>query len=418
MKLYDVIKKEKLEKEGVVEKVEKVEERPLEEKVFIKKRKKFSIKLIGTLSLIIGLVVILYLLGMRFVYAKIVVSERHIPFSFDKIKIELEEEKVADAGRLSFQVMSVDSSVTKQVYASGLQQSNVKAKGKIIIFNEYSSTSRAIKSGTTVTSAEGKKYLTQANVTVPGFTTVNGVKKAGISQEVTVLAAAVGEEYNTEGTTFTISGYNSNQLYGRSAGAVRGGEEGMAHILTEKEKEDASFSLQANLAERLKRETRAAIPAEYITFPNLQIMSIEKDSLVFRGSSIKFPASIEGKMVTYLIPKNDLERVLANKIIVDQTYPNVTIPTIQNLIVEPLSSLSSDINKLPESITITISGEGTLVTKVSPEKIRQAVLGIPRKAFSVAMQSIAEIEEARFVFYPFWAPFFPNISSRINIIIN
>lgn len=82
-----------------------------------------------------------------------------------------------------------------------------------------------------------------------------------------------------------------------------------------------------------------------------------------------------------------------------------------------MSSLSTNIEKIPDTITIAISGEGTIVTKVSPEKVRQAVLGIPRKAFELAMQSIAEIEEARYVFYPFWAPFFPSIQDRITVII-
>lgn len=420
MKLYDVIKKEKMEKSGIIEVAppEYPEELFTEKKVKLpKKRKKLSLRTIGLISLIIFILAGLYLLGMRFVFAKVIIKERIIPFSFDRIQFELEEEKIADPGRLSFQVMSVDATTTKQVYASGLQQSNTKASGKVVIFNEYSTSPRTIKSGTTLTSADGKKYVTQAAVTVPGFTTVNKVKKAGTSPEVTVVAAATGESYNTAGTSFTVSGYTSSQIYARSAGAIKGGEAGMAHVLTEKEKEDAMLSLQAGLAERLKRETRAAIPPEYITFPNLQVIDIDKNSLVLKGSTISFPASIEGKMVSYLIARDDLERALASKLISEQTYPDVVIPTIEKLTVEPLSSLSTNIDKIPETITIAISGEGTIVTKVSPEKVRQVVLGIPRKAFEIAMQSISEIEEARYVFYPFWAPLFPSIQDRITVII-
>lgn len=423
MKLYDVIKKERMAKSGVIEvgtpeyPKEFFEPDTKKEIHPPKKKKRFSMRTIGVMALIIGVVALLYIIGMRFVYARIIISERHIPFSFDHVKIELEEESVAAPGRLSFQVMSVNTTATKQVYASELQQGNTKASGRVVIFNEYTTAARTIKSGTTITAADGKKYVTQANVTVPGYTTVNKVKKAGTSPEVRVTAAAVGESYNTEGTSFTISGYKADQIYARSAGAITGGEAGMVHILSEKEKEDAVFSLQANLAERLKRETRAAIPADYITFPNLQLISIDKNSLVIKGAGIKFPASVDGDMVSYLIPRKELEKVLASKVVVDQTYPDVVIPTLENLVIDPVTSLSGDIDKIPEVITVSVSGEGTLVTKVSPERVKQSVLGIPRKAFALAMQSITEIEEARFIFYPFWAPFFPSVQDRITVII-
>jgi len=421
MKLYDVIRKEQLEKKGQVIEVQKPEyssEVTTNYTSFTEgPERTFSWRKMIVILGAVGFIALLYVLGMKFVYARATVTERHIPFSFDRMQLEMEEEKSAGPGRLSFQVMVVDTEVTRQVYASSLQQSNSRASGSIVIFNEYSTKALTIKKGTTVTGENGKKYTTQAAITVPGYTTVNKLKKAGTSPQVAVTAADVGESYNAEGTSFTVSGYNSKQLYARSSGAITGGEAGIAHVLTDADRESAILTLQADLAEKLKRETRTAIPSEYVTFPNLQFITIDRDSLTIKGNDIKFPASMKGTMVSYLIHRDTLESAIASKIISDRVYPDVSIPALGDIVVEPISAIPTDPTKVPDTLTISLSGSGILITKVSLEKVRQAVLGIPRKSFAAKLQTIPEIEEARYTLYPFWAPFFPSIQDRITVIV-
>ena len=420
MKLYDVIRKEQLDKKnGVVEinTPEYSSEVTTNYTPFDIPRRRSSWRTILVIAGAIMFIAVLYVVGMKFVYARITVTERHIPFSFDRMQLEMEEEKTAGTGRLSFQVMVVSSEVTRQVYASALAQSNTKSSGNIVLFNEYSTKAISIKKGTTVTATTGKKYITQAAISVPGYTTVNKVKKAGTSAQVQVVAAEVGASYNAEGTSFTVSGYNSKQVYGRSAGAITGGEAGIAHVLTEEDRESAILTLQADLAEKLKRETRAAIKDEYVTFPNLQFITIDRDSLTIKGNDIKFPASIKGTMVSYLINRDMLEGAVASKIVSDHVYSDVAIPALGDIAVEPISAIPTDATQVPETLTISLSGTGTLITKVPEEKIRQSVIGIGRKSFAATLQPIPEIDEARYVLYPFWAPFFPTIEDRITVIV-
>lgn len=420
MKLYDVIRKEQLEKKTGVIEVSTPEYSPeitTNYSTSNKNTKKFSWRMIVVFSIGIFFIAMLYLLGMKFVYARVTVTERHIPFSFDRMQLEMEEEKTAGAGRLSFQVMVVSSEVTRQVYASSLQQSNTKATGNIVMFNEYSTKTITIKKGTTITATTGKKYTTQAAVTVPGYTTVSKLKKAGTSASVAVTAAEVGEGYNAEGETFTVTGYNSKQFYARSSGAITGGEAGIAHVLTDEDKESAILTLQADLAEKLKRETRAAIKDEFVTFPNLQFITIDRDSLTIKGNDIKFPASIKGTMVSYLISRDMLEGVIASKVVSDHVYPSVAIPALGDIVVEPISAIPTDATKVPDTLTISLSGSGILITKAPLEKINQAVLGITRKNFAATLQSIPEIDEARYTLYPFWAPFFPRTAEKITVLV-
>ncbi|MFZ4500188.1 MAG: hypothetical protein ACOYMZ_01670 [Minisyncoccia bacterium] len=418
MKLYDVIRKEELEKDGTTLEEINTPEYPEElqrTRHSHRPRRKFSWRSLAVIAGAVIFIALLYVVGMKLVHARVVVTERHIPFSFDRMQLDMEEEKIADADRLSFQAMVVTTDVTRQIYASALKQSNTRASGKVVLFNENSTKAVTIKSGTTLTGANGKKYTTQSAVTISGYTTANKVKKAGTSPQVTVTAVDVGSTYNTDGTSFTVAGYTSKQIYARSTGSITGGEAGMAHVLTESDKEEAILSLQADLAEKLKRETRAAIPAEYITFPNLQFITIDRDSLTIQGSAIKFPASIKGTMVSYLIRRDLLESAIAAKVVNDRTYPAVSIPALGDIDVEPISAIPTDATKVPDTLTISLSGTGTLITNVNTEKVAQSVLGVPRGSFTTALASVAEIEEARYTLYPFWAPFFPRNQERITV---
>lgn len=418
MKLYDVIRKEALQKKGTAVEEINTPEYTSDLNTGYTSRippRKFSWRTLIVIAGAIIFIATLYVVGMKLVYATVTVTQRHIPFSFDRMQLDMEEEKSADTGRLSFQAMVVSTDVTRQIYASGLQQSNTKAAGKVVLFNEYSTKARTVKAGTTLTAANGKKYVTQSAVSVPGYTMVNKVKKAGTSAQIAVSAAGVGESFNTDGTSFTISGFTSKQIYARSAGPITGGEAGMAHTLSESDREDAILTLQADLAEKLKRETRAAIPAEYITFPNLQFISIDRDSLTIKGDAIKFPASIKGTMVSYLIRRDFLESAIASKVVSDHIYPEVSIPALGDIVVEPVSAIPTDPTKVPDTLTISLSGTGTLITTMPTDKVAQSVLGIPRRSFTTALSSVAEIDEARYTLYPFWAPFFPNIRERITV---
>lgn len=417
MKLYDVIRKEALDRgDKRLANQPVVEDRPIHHETPRSPHHRLRTIIIGGGAVLF--LALLYVFGMKLVYARIVVTERRIPFTLNGLELELVHEEDAAAGRLSFQTMRVEAEVSRQVYGANIQPSTTSAKGKVVFFNEYSTKSQIVKKGTTVTSKEGKKYTTQAAVTVPGYTLKNGKKVAGTSATTAITAAGVGPSYNTSGTTFTVSGWsgaNAKLFYGQSAGAIAGGEDGVAHIVSEADKPDVIATLQAQLIERLKRETRAQIPDDLITFPDMQFASVDSDSVKLRGESIKFPASMKGSMVTYLISRDLLEQAIAREVSRDHTYPSVNIPTLGDLVVTPVNAIPTDSAAAPESIKVKVSGSGTIITKVPIETLRESLVGRPKRVFTNVAASVPEIDTAQYHFYPFWAPFFPSKESRITV---
>jgi hypothetical protein len=409
MKLYDVIKKEN----------SKIEE-PEKEHVFIptenpvKKRRYIFIILLTLFCL-----VIIYIAGIYISRAKVIINEREIPFSLEKATIDLPHETKTDKERLSFQTMTVSTEIRREIFGSELKEVTGKAKGNVVFFNEYSKTSQTIKSGTKLIGNNGKTYQTQQTVTIPGYTLDSKKKKVtGASSSVSIIAVEVGPNSNSEGLSFTISGYSGakkSQIYARSAGPLTGGESGMRHTVSEAERPALLESLKTQLTERLKRETRAQIPPELITYPDLQFVSIDTDSLKLEGEGVKFTAQIKGTMVSYLMSRSLFESAIAKDVLSDHSYANVTIPSISSLNVIPKSPIPANPQTLPESISIEISGSGSIITKAPVQRIKESLLGVKRGSFDSIIGTFPEISSSSFRVTPFWAPFFPKKESYIKV---
>ncbi|MEK7105877.1 MAG: hypothetical protein AAB895_00790, partial [Patescibacteria group bacterium] len=319
MKLYDVIRKEQLE--------EKSDDTATETFVLTETPRKKK-KRIVFIAIILGGICALYVLSLYFVRAKVYIEERSIPFNLDKVNIELNHEIESDTERLSFQTMTVTTEISRDLFGSQVKEVTGKAKGSVVFFNEYSKNSVTLKTSTRLIAPNGKSYLTQKSVTIPGYKMDGKKKIAGTSPSVAVIATETGSASNSDGTSLSISGYSGTkkaQLYARSVGAFKGGEAGMRHTVSEAERAQVLDTLKTQLAERLRRETRAQIPIQLITYPDLQFISIDTDSIKLEGDSIKFPAYIKGTMVSYLIPRDLFESAIAKEALSDHSYTSVSI---------------------------------------------------------------------------------------------
>lgn len=410
MKLYDVIKKERTNEESIEPSVHTfIPTEPTHKKkrhlVF------FAIVLAG--------LVVLYIAGLHLNRTTIFIKERTIPFSLEKTIIELPHETESDSERLSFQTMTVTTDIKREIFGSELTEVTGKAKGTAVFFNEYSKTSQTIKTGTSLTGSNGKKYITQQSVTIAGYTIDSKKKKVpGTSSSVAVIAVETGSASNSDGLSFSItsfSGTKKTQLYARSAGAFKGGEAGMRHTVSDAERPALMESLKTQLTERLKRETRTQIPEQLITYPDLQFVSIDADSLKLEGEGVKFTAQIKGTMVSYLVSRKLFESAIAKEVLSDKEFTAVSIPGLASLSVTPESAIPANPTTLQDTISIRLSGSGTIITKAPISKIQESLVGAKRRSFDSIMSTFPEIAGARFHLFPFWSPFFPKQDKYIKV---
>lgn len=365
-------------------------------------------------------IVILYIIGIKYTRAKIVVEERVIPFTLENTVIDLPHETESDSKRLSFQTMKVTTEITREIFGSELKEVTGKAQGSVIFFNEFSTSPQTIKMGTKILGANSKNYQTQASVTIPGYKIDPKTKKKvpGSSPSVPIIALETGSSSNTTGTTFSVSSFSGakrKQLYARSTGALTGGEAGMMHTVTDAERPQIIEALKTQLSERLRRETRAQIPEQFVTYPDLQFISIDINTLKLTGEGVKFTAKMTGSLTSYLIPRTLLEQAIAKEALSDTSYTSVTIPELQSLYITPKSAIPASADKVPDMISVSVSGEGKIIAQVSPEKVRSLLVGMKRSSFTNMISSIPEVQSARYSLYPFWSPLFPKQEKYIYV---
>lgn len=406
MKLYDVIRKEQIKEEDI-------SDTPVHSFVPNEPHKKNNRRRRFVFFSLLALCLTgIYISGIYIVRAKIVISERRIPFSVEDMSLELTHESDTEPQRLSFQTMTVTSEINREIFGSELTQVTGKSKGSVVFLNEYTKSSVPIKSGTRLIGQNSKTYTTTQSVVIPGYTIDSKNKKiSGASPSVAVVALEAGPSSNSTGLSLTVSGYSGakkKQIYARSIGEFTGGESGMRHTVSDAERPAILESLKTQLAERLRRETRAQIPDEFITYPDLQFISIDTDSLKLEGEGVKFTAKIKGSMLSYLIPRTLFESAIAKEVLSEPSYNSVAIPGVLSLSVVPESAVSVNSKTQPSTISLKISGQGTVITKAPIDKIKQALLGSGRDKFDSLVGVFPEIESAKFRLTPFWAPFFPK----------
>src|SRR3989344_6062534 len=85
-----------------------------------------------------------------------------------------------------------------------------KAKGTVLIYNNFSSVPQRLDIDTRLEGSNGKIYKTVKKIVVPGMRS-----SAPGSVEVGIYAAAGGEEYNSGPLDFTIFGFKGTPKYSK-----------------------------------------------------------------------------------------------------------------------------------------------------------------------------------------------------------
>lgn len=104
-----------------------------------------------------------------------------------------------------------------------------KARGKVVIYNRFSSQAQPLVATTRLKAKDGQIFRLIESVTVPGMTRVGGKDEPG-AIEAQVIADSAGSEYNIGPSDFTIPGFQGSPKFEKftatSAQAFSGGGSG------------------------------------------------------------------------------------------------------------------------------------------------------------------------------------------------
>lgn len=169
-----------------------------------------------------------------------------------------------ERGIIPAKLVEEEVEITKSFKSTGSKAvSNQKARGTIIIYNEFGSDPQPLVATTRFLTEDGKLFRLVSGVTVPGYTEENGKIKPG-QVDAEVAADQAGEEYNIGPSAFTIPGFKSSggekyaKIYAKSEKAMNGGGSGTqeANTVTEADVNSAKEAILTELDEAVRNKIK------------------------------------------------------------------------------------------------------------------------------------------------------------------
>lgn len=349
---------------------------------------------------------------------KVFITPKVESFVFENEKFNAVKNK---EGSLPFEVMIVESTEEKEIVFSEKTNLSTKAKGTVVIYNEYSATPQKLLINTRLSDDKGLIYMTDKQVTIPGYTK-SGSKIIPGSVVVSVTAQEVGDKYNSQMKDFKVVGFKGTskyeKIYARAKTSFSGGVSGTFYTPNDTEKGEISSGIEIKLRESLARKIEAELPEGYIYYPDGMQFSfnINKDAYLSKTENAKVEST--GKLATIIFKQEDLK-----KAIIEKSYPNSTEQDIKEIVISEIKNLKFKftnpeflIAKDTQAISFELSGDFNLAWHPIKEELAQKLVGLPRKDLEKVLSEDPGVSKVRIIFTPPWQTKVPKDINKIKII--
>ena len=381
-------------------------------KTNIKKSSSFFKKMIMAILLI----VIVIALFISFTASSVIVNivPRQLEQRTDSSFIAVSDN---ETGGVPFDIIMLDKTEVKEVEAIGEEQVMEKARGEIIIFNDYGSKSQRLIKNTRFETPEGLIYRIQNSVVVPGQKKDSSGKTIPGSLEVTVYADQPGEKYNIGLKDFTIPGFEGterfNSFYARSKTAMKGGFEGIKKIASDEDIKSIQTQLSIELIAKLIEEVKTQVPEGFVLYEDAIFSEAE-----FIGiKDIENGIGVEEKATVYAIifNKGNLSKYVAENVIDNYDGTDLIISNLENLSFEIKNKV--DVNPWEEGrFVFSLIGKCNFEWIFAEEMLKNDFVGKPKDSTTEILSKYPSIDSAEVIIKPFWKTSFPRSTSKIEIV--
>ncbi|MEI8061720.1 MAG: hypothetical protein WCG97_00280 [bacterium] len=306
--------------------------------------------------------------------------------------------------------MSVSDNIPESAIqnATGTAALGSKAKGTVILYNNFSSSAQILQKNTRLESPDGKIFFITDKVTIPGQTTSKGSTIAG-----TVLAKVVaqkeGSSYNIGTKDFTLPALKATPryktVYAKTKDSIDGGTNTNSRLVIDP---GTLQNLQDSLLVNAKKQIDAQKSDDYLIVPGGT-----QSTLHINGTST---ATLD--VSTLLIKKSDLAVQI-------QTHNNLDInlspDNIKNLLVG-----TADLNlSLPDGVklnnmgadpvSIGLNGTTTISSDLSSDVITKELSGLNYDIAEKDLKNKIGVEAVNLEIWPWWVKNFPTNPNRITV---
>lgn len=320
---------------------------------------------------------------------------------------------------LTFDLVVISGEESKVLPTTGQKDVAEKARGVVVIYNNFSSASQRLDIDTRLEGSNGKIYKTEKQITVPGMN-----RSTPGSVEVGVYAAEAGPEYNSGPLDFAIFGFKGtpkySKFYARSKDDISGGFKGKVAIISDEDRQNAMTELKAALQTKLFQRATDQLPAGFVLFKDAALLEINEDltdlTSTLPPDDNMLPVKLKGILYGFLFNEDKLAKKIAEDKVADYDDSAVSLFNIRDL---NFSLSNKNISPRDvKSINFNLKGETKIVWKIDESRLITDLLGKSKKDFQQILSGYPNIISADLVISPFWKSSFPDKANDIKVIVN
>lgn len=363
-------------------------------------------------AILIGVFVVVMM--TVFASATIVINPKSQAAQVD-LKITGEAGKTTEE-TVRYEVIKLSETKTVTVPATGEEAVELKASGKIVVYNNFSSEPQRLIVRTRFETPDGLVFRIPESIVVPGKTVKGGVETPG-SIEVEVFADEAGEKYNVEKTDFTIPGFKNDpsrfkNFYARSSTDMAGGFIGKRKTVQPADRQTALQSVDMELESSLAKNLQAKVPEGLVLLSG----AIEYKSKELPQKEEASAVVLKKEMTAYAVMLNrqDLSDKITSEYIAKSAEWEGIEPTVKDYSTLKVIDLPADI-ETGSKLELQISGAIKVLADINTDIISQRLLGAPKGNVARLMDEFAGISSITATIRPIWKQSFPQNPSKIYV---
>jgi hypothetical protein len=367
--------------------------------------KKWLVSVGVIFTLVIG-----FLLANLFFSVKINVTPRTVTKS---IAGEVVAKRTATAQDLVFETLTATEEASTVVKSTGEKQVDTRAKGTIVVYNNYTTATQRLIKNTRFATPEGLIFRIDQSITVPG-------KKGSTpgSIEVQVFAEETGEKYNVGLKDFVIPGFKGDPRYttfyarSKPGSPIEGGFSGVMKVILDADKKSAEAKLQKDLTDSLVKKITSIVPSGSVFYDGLYQINwtpLSQENLDANQVRVK---SV-GTITAIVFDRDSLATYLARNHIDNLNDDTVVIDNMDELSVTLKNSMMN--MATDKTATLLFSGDAQFTWIFDEIALKQAVANTKISKFEDILKDFPTITKADVSVTPFWKRDFPGEFERITI---
>lgn len=315
--------------------------------------------------------------------------------------------------RVPVRFVERDMNVTVTEKASGTSgSSNQKARGTIVIYNDFSKESQALVATTRFETADGKIFRLVDSVTVPGQTGTPG------AIEASVIADQAGESYNIDPADFTIPGFKGSAKFdkftAKSVKKMSGGGNAGSELLTiaKADLEKAENSARAQAEEAFFAELKPTLTGtEAFLRESMEITPAEGGNTPQVGSAAEtFEYTKTYKVRGFIVSEEALKekaRAAAPKQVNGIALEATDIRT-------DFGEISADFEK--KEVAMRVHADVSQMAAIDKTALTGKLLGQDTAGVEAVLKEHPEIQKIELIFKPDWfGASIPKSPSRVML---